>query len=389
MTTIFVQRASECLTDHLPHGDGLICFSLLKGLAERGHRVFAYTNHDGVRKPIPNLTIKASGHRIPANGLADWEHSWRANQWLKEILKKEPVDVVWRMHPYNTGCPSMPFGSPRPLIIGPIFYGWPETEVVLAGRPRFGISLRSMVQPLAEAGWRRTLKKASLIFCATEPHARLIERETDAHVEKLPVIIDLPEQFHRRREAFQQDRPLRLTFVANLLSYKNPRVFCETIRILKDRGVPATGVVVGDGPERAILEKWCRLHGVIDEIQFLGRVPNSEVFQQLAQADLLISASLGEPYGRSIVEAMAMGTPALCHRSGGPADIILNGLDGFLVEDLHASGYADIVEGLYRDPELLRNASDTARDRAKAWTSAVIIDQVESALLKHLGLSIA
>ena len=54
---IFVQRASECLTDYFPNGDGLICFSLLGELAKRGHKIFAYTNRDEVKNRPVNLEI--------------------------------------------------------------------------------------------------------------------------------------------------------------------------------------------------------------------------------------------------------------------------------------------------------------------------------------------
>jgi glycosyltransferase involved in cell wall biosynthesis len=385
MINIFVQRASECLTDHLPHGDGLICFSLLKGLAERGHRIFAYTNHNGVRNLVPNLIIRESKHRIPANGLADWEHSWRADRWLKDILRTERIDIIWRMHPYETGCPTVPSGSPRPLVVGPLFYSWPKTVPGHNGRLRLGIGLRSVVAPFAEAGWARTLKKASLVFCATEPHAQLVRKQTNARVEELPVIVDLPGRLRVPHDAFGQDRPLRLIFVANLLPHKHPLIFCETIRLLKDRGIPVRGTVVGDGSERAALQAWCVSNSVMEEIQFVGKIPNSEVLHQLADADILISASLGEPYGRSIVESMSAGTPAICHRSGGPADIIRGGVDGFLVDELQANSYADIAERLYRRPVLLHDASIAAQKRATAWTTGAIINQVENAFMQILG----
>ena len=67
--TIFVHRASECLTDHESHGDGLICFSLLSGLAERGHQIFAYTNTAPIRQCSPNLHVKTITSEYQRNAL--------------------------------------------------------------------------------------------------------------------------------------------------------------------------------------------------------------------------------------------------------------------------------------------------------------------------------
>ena len=50
---------------------------------------------------------------------------------------------------------------------------------------------------------------------------------------------------------------------------------------------------------------------------------------------------MGEPYGHSIVEAMSIGTPCICHDSGGPAEIIENEVDGLLVKELTAKAFAE------------------------------------------------
>ena len=189
---IFVHRASECLTDHEAHGDGLICFSLLNGLAERAHEVHAFANTAPIRTASPRLHVKTARHRVPANSLAPWEYSWRADKWLREVERKAPVDLVWRMHPYGAACPYPPRTGGRPLVVGPLFYGWPDQPGVrmAAGRPRLGVGLHGLVGPLMERGWHQTLQAAALIFCATEPHTAAIQAQySQAVVKTLAVIV--------------------------------------------------------------------------------------------------------------------------------------------------------------------------------------------------------
>src|SRR5690242_13181838 len=97
--TIFVHRASELLTDHASHGDGLICFSLLNGLAERGHQIFAYADHAAIRECSPRLQVRTERHCTPANSLISWEHARRAERWLRELSRTQQIDLVWRMQP--------------------------------------------------------------------------------------------------------------------------------------------------------------------------------------------------------------------------------------------------------------------------------------------------
>jgi glycosyltransferase involved in cell wall biosynthesis len=378
--SIFVHRASECLTDHESHGDGLICFSLLNGLAQRGHQIFAYANTAPIRKCHPNLVVKTARHRVPANSLAPYEHAWRADRWLKELAKTTPIDLVWRMHPYGVSCPTPPQTDGRPLVVGPLFYNWPKPAKGEnpSGQPRFGVGLGGVLEPLGQRGWDRTLQRAALILCATEPHTEAIRAQyPNARVETLPVIIDTPDMGDERRARMP---PVRLLFIANLVANKRPQIFCETIKSLRDRGIPAEGVVLGDGPERGALEAYCAQNGMNFAICFTGKVPNMEVFQHLRESHFLVSTSHGEPYGRGIAEAMAVGTPAVCHRSGGPADFVADGEDGLLVDKLTGPAYAARIAEAIQGQEPWKTLSNNARCKAQDWRSEVVLTRLEEML---------
>ena len=385
---IFVHRASEHLTDYDPHGDGLICFSLLDGLQRRGHRIFAYTNSIAINQPTPNLTIKTAQHKIPANSLAAWEHSWRAEHWLNQLLhQQQPIDLVWRLHPYGVGCPYPPRTFGLPLLVGPLFHDWPQSHLNLSkeGQPRFGIGLGGLVAPMAECGWQRTLQKATMVICPTKTHAQTLQKQLpQAQVVDLPVIVDLPSAIQAQKNLERKPgfpaKPLQLVFVANLVANKNPQVFCDIIRILQQSGIPTEGTILGDGSERPVLEAYCNEIGIASSVRFEGKVPNSAVYAYLQAADFLISTSYGEPYGRSIAEAMAVGTPGVCHSSGGPAEFITNGADGLLITELNAATYATEISRIYHQPELWQKLSQGAKQTASQWTSEIIISRMEQYL---------
>ena len=390
--SIFVHRASECLTDYESHGDGLICYSLLNGLAQRGHRIYAYANTAPICEEHPRLQVKTAQHRVPANSLANWEHSWRADQWQKELGRTTTFDLVWRMHPYSWGCPRPPLTNGKPLVVGPLFYGWPDqpaTQNPLA-RPRFGIGIEGLVKPAALRGWQRTLSQAALILCATDNHTAAVQEEYPrSRVQTLPVIVDTPDDAGRGlRASYSASRPLRLLFIANLLPYKQPLVFCEAIQRLRAYGIPAEGVLLGDGPERAKVEAYCAEHGLKSAVCFRGKVANAEVFEHLRESHFLVSTSLGEPYGRGIAEAMAVGIPAVCHRSGGPADFIADGGDGLLVEELTPKAYADRIAEAVNRPGLWQALSENARRKAAAWRSEVVLSHLEESLLDVAARSV-
>jgi peptidoglycan/LPS O-acetylase OafA/YrhL len=379
---IFVHRASECLTDYFPNGDGLICFSILGELARRGHRVFAYTNRDEVRDRPTNLKILARHHRIPANSLADHEHAWRAAQWLREIERSQPIDLVWRMQPLGESCPTVPFTNGHPLVLGPTFHPWPSESVAPneAGKPRFGFGIRdTVISPIAKRGWANALRSASLVMCTTDVLADQTRHKTLGKVTTVPVIVDAP------AELAVKPRPilagsLKLLFVANLYRNKNPLIFCQTIHRLRQLGVDATGEILGDGPERGAMEDWCNLNGVANVVRFCGRIPNAQVYERLADADGLVSTSLGEPYGRGIAEAMSVGAVPICHCSGGPSDFIRHGIGGVLVETLQGDDYANAIYKVWNEPGAWQRISTAAVEQSLQWRTKAVIDRVEDSL---------
>ena len=382
--SIFVHRASECLTDHESHGDGLICFSLLNGLAARGHQVYAYANTAPIRQGHPNLHVRTARHRVPANSLAPWEHSWRADRWLKQLAATQPIDFVWRMHPYGAGCPCPPRTGGRPLVVGPLFYGWPETPGLraAAGRPRLGVGLQGVVGPAAERGWQRTLRQAALIFCATDPHTEAVQAQyPEARVQTLPVIVTPPPSLDAAlRHGPARGGPVTLLFVANLVPNKNPTLFVELIARLRQDGLDAHGVLVGEGPERGRIEAVRTRLGIECAVRLLGKQANMDVFHWVGAADFLVSLSYGEPYGRGIAEAMSVGTPVLAHRSGGPADFIADGRDGLLADALTADAYAARLLAALSAPDLWPQLSAAALRKAQEWREDAVLTSLEEAL---------
>ena len=385
--TIFVHRASEYLTDHESHGEGLICFSLLKGLAERGHRIYAYTNRAAIREMPEGLTVRSERQRVPANSLAPWEHSWRASRWLRQLIQEQPIDLVWHMNPMGgSGCPRPPQTFGKPLVIGPLYYAWPKTPGVkpTTGRPRLGIGLQSVIGPIAEAGWKKTLVRSSALFCATKPHADAMQQQLpQVCVSHLPLIVE-PPQGAGPRQPYKADKALTLLFVAHLSPNKNAMLFCETIKCLLEEGIQTQGVMLGDGPERTRLERFCTLNNLAQAICFKGKVPNNEVYSLVREADFLVSTSFAEPYGRGIAEAMSVGTPCVCHHSGGPADFITNRVDGLLVDELSGHAYADAIQRVLSATGNWNTLSNNAQRTAAGWHSEVVMTKLEKQLYAAL-----
>lgn len=135
-------------------------------------------------------------------------------------------------------------------------------------------------------------------------------------------------------------------------------------------------VVLGDGPERARLE---RMAG--PRTRFEGHVDKTRLEQLLASSHALITPGI-EDFGMMAVEAMAVGKPVVAFAAGGALETVIDGRTGILFESATPSGLAAAIERL----EASNLDPAAARERAMEFDVAVFRARW-SALLAEVGLS--
>lgn len=94
------------------------------------------------------------------------------------------------------------------------------------------------------------------------------------------------------------------------------------------RRIPASLVMVGDGPDRPAAEALCRERGIAESVSFLGNMPALEAL--MPSADLYLLPSDSESFGLSALEAQACGVPVLGYDVGGLPEVVENGVTGIL-----------------------------------------------------------
>ena len=94
----------------------------------------------------------------------------------------------------------------------------------------------------------------------------------------------------------------------------------EIINNLKDENIVL--LIVGDGPEKQNLEFRIQDLGLSDKVKFLGWIPNEEIYQYYAIADVFIMPSEEEGFPRVLLETMAMGVPFVSSDAGGVKEIV-------------------------------------------------------------------
>jgi glycosyltransferase involved in cell wall biosynthesis len=132
-----------------------------------------------------------------------------------------------------------------------------------------------------------------------------------------------------------------------------------------------------------------RLHDVVRELSLEGSVEflghRRDVPEILASSTLLLAPSEEEPFGRSVAEAMAAGTPVIATSVGGPAELIEDGRSGLLVAPADPQAWAEAACRLLGDPEFATQigarAIRVARERFDPDLHARRVLEIYSSLL--------
>jgi glycosyltransferase involved in cell wall biosynthesis len=111
-------------------------------------------------------------------------------------------------------------------------------------------------------------------------------------------------------------------------------------------------IVAGDGGERARLEGLAAARQVDDRVTFAGRLTDEELLDRLARCRAVVFPPLQEDYGFVTAEAFASRKPVVtCRDSGGPAELVRDGVSGFICDPTPAS-IAGAMQRLADDPAL-------------------------------------
>jgi glycosyltransferase involved in cell wall biosynthesis len=233
-----------------------------------------------------------------------------------------PMRFVWD---YQRYMEREQYGSPVRAVLVPVLKRFRAWDVKTAGRPDVYVANSTVVADRI----RRFYGRESVIV----PPPVAVQRFTP---------VEKAEDFY--------------LIVSRLNPYKRVDL---VVKAFNDLGRPL--VIIGDGPDRATLEKMAK-----PNITFLGRLPDPEVARYYARCRALLFPG-DEDFGIVPLEANAAGRPVIAFKAGGALDTVVNGETGIFFCEL--------------TPESLTEA--VLHAEATAWDSAAIRRHAEDFAEPH------
>ena len=198
-----------------------------------------------------------------------------------------------------------------------------------------------------------------------QPNIRLVYRGVDLNIFN-PAAIDLQKMktFRYKWRIKEGERVILLP--GRISAIKGQRFVLDAIRALRFDNLRL--VFLGSGNNEAALEQVIANHQYSDKIVLSPATP--DIAEAYGVADVILTTTQKpESFGRSTVEAMAMGGIVLGANHGGTAEIITDSKDGYLFEPNNAHDFCRALKQVLQMPsELLAEVSISAKERAQKFS---------------------
>ena len=236
---------------------------------------------------------------------------------MQEVIKKERPDYI---HIATEG--PMGFAARSACLKNK----WKFTTFYHTQLPEY-LSARFALHIQLTYAYMRWFHSASeKVIVSTESLKQQLEQKKFKRVTVVPLGVDV-EKFIKNPNAKIPpglEKPV-FVYLGRVAPEKNIEAFLKCT-------LPGSKLIIGDGPARKSLEKKYKAH-----TKFVGYKKDQELVDLLSTSDVMVFPSKTDTFGLTILEAMACSMPVAAFDVAGPKDLITNGVDGFLGDDLQAN----------------------------------------------------
>ncbi len=325
----------------LSGGAERVTLAYLKALVQRGHEVCWFANDFPGAAPeemfegIQIIRGGGKGSSIFAAG------KWYRRQPKFDLVIDQQHGIAW-FAPWWTKTNCVAYIHE---VLGPIwnsFYSWPLNHL---GR--------------WQEAWTQWAYRRVPYWTPSESTRKILLAHGVHEVRVFPNGVDT-----RPLETLEPKTiasPLRLITVSRLAPNKRIDHAIRTIQILQQRNVPAHLTIVGGGDSEPDLKQLAAETGTASAIEFAGKLTETEKNRRLQQAHFLLHTSVREGWGLNVIEANAMGTPAIVYPVGGLVDSTVHGETGMVASHETPEAVADALA------ETLKSEGKYESLRTNAW----------------------
>ena len=354
-------------------GSGVLATELGKALADKGHNIHFITYQQPVRLSGFHANIFYHEVRVPTYPLFDYPpYETALASTMVDVIMNNNVELL-HVHyaiPHAAAAYMAKQILAKQGIKIPVITTLHGTDITLVGKDKtyspvvtFSMNESDVLTAVSDNLKEETYKNFK------------IEKE----IEVIHNFVDV-KRFHRKpvdafRKLIAPNGEKIIVHASNFRKVKRVEDVVATFLLIQEK-MPATLLLLGDGPERSHIEASARACETHNTIKFLGKQEQMEDI--LPIADLFLLTSEYESFGLAALEAMAAAVPVISTNAGGLPEININGYCGFMsnvgdVEDMSKNALH-----ILQDDATLQQFKNNALAQAKKFDIDNIVPLYEA-----------
>jgi L-malate glycosyltransferase len=347
-------------------GSGVVATELARALAGRGHEVHLISSEPPFRwkADVPRLSFEPVV--VPSYPLfREPQYLLALANTIARVAESRRLDIVHAHYavPHATAAyladqmlmSSAGMVPPRTMTT---LHG---TDITLVGSdPSYArVVAFSIEQSHGVTAVSESLKADSIAAVGVRKPIRVI-----------PNFLDCSEYRRRVDERLRDElcppgTQAVIAHMSNFRPVKRLDTVLDVFRRLRQRGVAARLLLIGDGPLRPQIEQMALAYSLANDVIFAGE--QQDPVRWLSVADLFLLPSAQESFGLAALEAMACEVPVIASDAGGLPEIVEHGVTGFVCP-IDAAGQMaqhayDLIDDQSRRAAMGRAASEMVRAR--------------------------
>jgi glycosyltransferase involved in cell wall biosynthesis len=363
MPRVLVSSAAHILSDYLLTSEGTNCYNLFRHMDKYGYEFEALSGFVRLHRQLNNVCFHQVGslQTSPTSSafrrfVFHGEFLFRSLIEAKRILRRRKIDIVHHMLPavfnYTFSPLALANGLRQPFVFGPISIRY--FQIPLTERALF---------PLTSRLHKETVRKCARIITITNQTKNMyVESFDERGISVIPFGVDTevfkPARLEQRREGCE------ILYAGSLYPLKGVHDLIRATSNVRKRGLEAELTIVGEGQQKEALIALTRALDIEEHVKFEGFVPYSSMPKYYKRSDIFCFPTLGEPFGKAVIEAMACGKPVIATNAGGPSEIIQDKVDGILVPPSNPEAIAQQIIRLLENKNERRRLGERARETA-------------------------
>jgi N-acetyl-alpha-D-glucosaminyl L-malate synthase BshA len=340
-------------------GSGVLATELGKALADKGHNIHFITYQQPVRLSGFHANIFYHEVRVPTYPLFDFPpYETALSSSMVDVINNHDIQLL-HVH-YAIPHASAAYMAKQILAKQgkkiPVITTLHGTDITLVGRDKtyspvvtFSMNESDALTAVSKNLRDETYKNFTI----------------DKEIEVIYNFVDV-KRFHKKPvDAFKKlIAPNGEKIIIHASNFRKVKRVDDVVNtfLLINQQMPSKLLLLGDGPERPVVENICRDCVSADNIKFLGKQEQMEDI--LPIADLFLLTSEYESFGLAALEAMAAEVPVVSTNAGGLPEINIDGYCGYMCD------VGDIIGMSNKAIEILKDEKTFLQFKANALTQA-------------------